>query len=400
MSEILEVTTQVSEQKESQRKYLRFTVSERVEHWTFMASFTTLAITGLIQKYAGNPLSQGIIGLLGGIENARLIHHIAATLMMVVAVYHLAAAGYRVYVRRRRFAILPNLQDLRNAMHALGYYFGRLKHPPQQGRYTFEEKVEYWAVVWGTLIMAVTGFMMWNPIATTHWLPGEFIPAAKAAHGAEAVLAVLAILLWHMYHVVIKHFNRSMFTGYLTEEEMLEEHPLELADIKAGIAHPPVTQAEVARRRKVYLPASGLVSALLLTGIIYFVTFEKTAIETRPPAEDVEVFVPFTPTPLPTPLPTPTPPPVSALTWEAGIGPVLTGKCVACHNSTSKLGGLDLTSYQAAELGGASGPLWISGEPDNSRILLVQSQGGHPGQLTPEELELIRSWIEAGAPEK
>lgn len=400
MSEILEVPTAKSEKIESMRKYLRFTVSERVEHWTFMASFTTLAITGLIQKYAQNPLSQGIIGILGGIENARLIHHVAATLMMIVAVYHLAAAGYRVYVKRRRFAILPNLQDIRNAIHALGYYFGRHQHPPQQGRYTFEEKVEYWAVVWGTLIMAVTGFMMWNPIATTHWLPGEFIPAAKAAHGAEAVLAVLAILLWHMYHVVVKHFNRSMFTGYLTEEEMHEEHPLELADIKAGVAHPPVTPEEIARRRKVYLPASGLVSALLLTGIIYFVTFEKTAIETIPPAEEVEVFVPFTPTPLPTPPPTPTPPPVSALTWEAGIGPMLAGKCVACHNSTSKLGGLDLTSYQAAALGGAGGPLWTAGDPGTSRIVIVQSQGEHPGQLTDDELDLIREWIAAGAPEK
>lgn len=400
MSDTLPTTTAESEQQESQRKYLRFNVSERIEHWTFMASFTTLAITGLIQKYAQNPLSRGIVGVLGGIENARWIHHTAATIMMVVAVYHLAAAGYRVYVRRRRFAILPNVHDIRNAIHALGYYLGKQKNPPQQGRYTFEEKVEYWAVVWGTVIMAVTGFMMWNPIATTHWLPGEFVPAAKAAHGAEAVLAVLAILLWHMYHVVVKHFNRSMFNGYITEEEMLEEHPLELADLKAGIAHPAVTPEDVARRKKVYLPASGIVSALLLVGIIYFVTFEKTAIETIPPAENIEVFVPFTPTPLPTPPPTPTAPPVADLTWEAGIAPLLASKCVACHNSTTKLGGLDLTSYQAAAIGSAAGPVWLAGEPDASRIVIVQIAGDHPGQLTPDELERIKSWIEAGAPEK
>jgi len=55
------------------------------------------------------------------------------------------------------------------------------------GRFTFEEKAEYWALVWGTVIMALTGFMMWNPIATAKFLPGEVYPAAKAAHGAEAV---------------------------------------------------------------------------------------------------------------------------------------------------------------------------------------------------------------------
>ena len=87
--------------------------------------------------------------------------------------------------------------------------------PPQEARYTFGEKVEYWSVVWGTVIMAVTGFMMWNPISTLRFLPGEAIPAAKAAHGGEAVLAVLAIIIWHFYHVHIKTFNKSMFTGKL-----------------------------------------------------------------------------------------------------------------------------------------------------------------------------------------
>ena len=52
-----------------------------------------------------------------------------------------------------------------------------------------------------TTVMGITGFMMWNPITATKYLPGEFVPAAKAAHGGEAVLAVLAILIWHMYGV-------------------------------------------------------------------------------------------------------------------------------------------------------------------------------------------------------
>jgi hypothetical protein len=33
--------------------------------------------------------------------------------------------------------------------------------------------------------MAITGFMMWNPIATARYLPGEFMPAAKAVHGTS-----------------------------------------------------------------------------------------------------------------------------------------------------------------------------------------------------------------------
>ncbi|MCS7039976.1 MAG: hypothetical protein NZP34_10260, partial [Caldilineales bacterium] len=75
--------------------------------------------------------------------------------------------------------------------------------------------MEYWAVIWGTAVMIITGFMLWNPITTTKFLPGSWIPAAKAAHGGEALLAFLAIIVWHVYNVHIKTFNRSMFTGKL-----------------------------------------------------------------------------------------------------------------------------------------------------------------------------------------
>ena len=109
--------------------------------------------------------------------------------------------------------MLPIINDVTNVFQAFMYFIGRRKQPPQQGRYTFEEKLEYWAVVWGTMIMAITGFMMWNPIATTRILPGQFIPAAKVAHSLEAVLAILSILIWHMYQVFVRHFNKSMYSG-------------------------------------------------------------------------------------------------------------------------------------------------------------------------------------------
>jgi hypothetical protein len=248
--------------------------------------------------------------------------------------------------------------------------------------------------------MAVTGFVMWNPIATAKILPGQFIPAAKAAHGLEAVLAVLSILIWHMYQVFIRHFNKAMYSGKVSEEEMLHDHPIELADIKAGTAKPRITPEGVAKRRRKYLPIYSLAAVLMLVGVYFFIAYEETAISTVPPAEPAEVFVPFTPTPLPTPAPSPTPPPVTALTWEGGIGALMESKCVACHNSSSKLGGLDLSDYNLPLLGGTSGPAVIPGDPDNSTIILIQSAGEHPGQFSDEELSQVREWIENGAPEK
>jgi formate dehydrogenase gamma subunit len=387
------------EAPEQKKWYVRFTISERVEHWVFITSFIILGITGMVQRYSEVQISQGIVTLVGGIENLRWLHHAAAVATMLIVIYHLGALGYRIYVNRARLTMLPVLNDITNVYYAFMYYIGRRKEPPQQGRYTFEEKVEYWAVVWGTLIMAVTGFMMWNPIATTKFLPGQFVPAAKVAHSLEAVLAILSILIWHMYQVFIRHFNKSMYSGKISEEELLHDHPLELADIKAGTARPQVTPEGISKRRRVYLPIFSLAAIIMLAGVYFFIAYEETAIETIPPAERPEVFVPFTPTPSPVPIPTPTPPPVTTLTWEGGIGPLMESKCVACHNSSSNLGGLDLSDYQLTFLGGNSGPAVVPGDPDNSAIIIIQSAGGHPGQLTGEELSQVQEWIENGAPE-
>ncbi|MCJ7823375.1 MAG: cytochrome b/b6 domain-containing protein, partial [Anaerolineales bacterium] len=304
----------------------RFGLFERVEHWTLFASFTTLGITGLVQKYATVGIAQSVMVALGGIESVRVIHRVAATVMMFEAVYHIGVVGYKIFVRRDRMTMLPTFTDARSAIQAFLYNLGLGKTKPQQDRYTFEEKAEYWALIWGTVIMGITGFVMWNPIATTRFLPGIIVPAAKAAHSGEALLAVLAIIIWHMYHVHLRHFNKSMFTGKMSEAEMLEEHPLELADLKASVK-PAVDPAELKRRQRGFFPVYGLVALLMLIGIYGFITMEDTAITTLPPAEQVQVFAPLTPTPLPTLLPSATPGAslVAASSWEEGIADLIKG---------------------------------------------------------------------------
>lgn len=280
--------------------YERFPLLRRVEHFVMLLSFSTLGLTGLPQKYPTSGISQAIVRLFGNVENLRQVHHVAAVILLLGTIYHLVLFGYKFYVERVKLTMLPSLKDAQDALQAFLYNLGLAKSRPQIGRYGFEEKAEYWAFVWGTLVMALTGFMMWNPLATTTYLPGEFIPAAKAAHGAEAVLAVLAILLWHFYGVHLKTFNKSMWTGKLTEEEMLHEHPLELADLKAGTAHPEVDAATRAKRQRVFWPIAAVFSAILLYGVYTFVTAEVTAIDTLPLRNPGgPVYSPQTPTPAP-----------------------------------------------------------------------------------------------------
>jgi hypothetical protein len=157
--------------------------------------------------------------------------------------------------------------------------------------------------------------------------------------------------------VLVRTRNKSMFIGYLSEEEMLDEHPLELADIKAGIAQRPVDPKAVASRRRTFFGVYGVLGAAMLIGIYVFVTFEKTAIETIPAAENVTVFAPLTPTPLPTPRPTSTPAPVTAVTWEGGIKNLFETKCSACHGGPSGLGGLDWARIRLRSMAGTPVPV-------------------------------------------
>jgi formate dehydrogenase gamma subunit len=272
-------------------KYARFSRMDRIEHAVLLTSFTVLVITGIPQKFTTYLWANWMIAAMGGIETVRVIHRAAAIVLMVGTIYHFLAIGYKLYVKRVELTMLPSLQDAKDAIQTLGYNVRLVKRPPHMGRYAFGEKVEYWAVIWGTVIMVLTGFMLWNPIATATFLPGQAIPAAKAAHGGEALLAMLSIITWHFYNVHIKHFNKSMFTGYISRHEMQEEHPAELDEIERGRAQRRLDPAGVQRRRRIFMPIAAIITVIMLAGLYLFVTYEQTAIATVPRTE-IEVFSP------------------------------------------------------------------------------------------------------------
>jgi formate dehydrogenase gamma subunit len=389
----------------SQKNYLRFALAQRIEHWVLVLSFTTLALTGLPQKYATVGIAQAFITLLGGIETVRIIHRIAATTFLMESVYHAVVLGYKLYVMRVEASMVPKVKDIQDAIAAFGYNLGIAKKPPKMPRYNFTEKAEYWAMLWGLIMMGLTGFMLWNPILTVRVLPGEFIPAAKAAHGAEAVLAVLAIIVWHFYNVHLKSWNWGMIKGTLTRHQMEEEHGEELEKIEAGkIAAPTVVTPQVLRkRRQIYIPVAAVISFGLIFGIYWLTTAERTAILTVPPPEEnVAVISMATATPMPTASVAAAPADnnggaAAATTWDGGVGALFGSKCAMCHGAS---GGLALDSYANAMTGGSQGAVIVAGNPEKSPLVAVQQSGSHPGTFSSDELQQVIDWIKAGAPEK
>jgi len=172
-------------------EYPRFRLMARIEHMTLLVSFTILCLTGLPQKFPFSPVSQGLIQLLGGIEVARMIHRWAAVVLVLGTVYHLLTSAYRLFVKREDMRMLPELKDGYDLRDTVAYNLGFSDEPPRMPKFNFGEKFEYWAVVWGTGVMIFTGFILWNPLAATQFIPGNLIPVSLEAHGWEAVLAAV-----------------------------------------------------------------------------------------------------------------------------------------------------------------------------------------------------------------
>ena len=262
-------------------KIHRFDIPERIEHIVLMVTFTLLAMTGLAQKYAMQNWAISMVDMFGGIESMRVIHRYAATALMALVIYHGGNLTYKLFVLRQPAYMMLRFDDARDLWGVMKYNLGLSKEHPQMGRFNFEEKLEYWAVLWGMAVMIITGFMLWNPITTSKFLPGAFIPAAKTAHGGEALLAVLAIIIWHFYNT-LTHLNFSIFTGWIKRQTMTEKHAVELEAIDTGNLPERPTPEEYKKRMNRFIPWSVVMTILLVAFLIWFVTFEQTAITTLP----------------------------------------------------------------------------------------------------------------------
>jgi cytochrome b subunit of formate dehydrogenase len=134
----------------------------------------------------------------------------------------------------------PRLSDLRELRERLAYYFGRRPQPPVSPSLGYVEKAEYLALIWGTLVMMATGYLLWFDNLTLRFLPKWVADAATAIHFYEAVLASLAILVWHLYWVifdpVVYPMDMAWFTGRSTAAR---ERERAVPPPPAGRAHPP-----------------------------------------------------------------------------------------------------------------------------------------------------------------
>jgi cytochrome b subunit of formate dehydrogenase len=214
----------------------RFGIGRIVEHQLNALVFAVLVITGLSQRFHEYQVSSWVMMTLGGVDTMRIIHRTSGFLFTALIVIHVAVGIYGVVIRRWPASMMININDFRHAIENIKYYFGILNHPALCDRYDYKQKFEYWGVIAGGFLMISTGIILWFPVEFARFLPGEFIPAAKAAHSNEALLAFLVIIIWHIYNSIFSPevfpLDTAIFTGKISRERMVHEHPRELARIE------------------------------------------------------------------------------------------------------------------------------------------------------------------------
>jgi cytochrome b subunit of formate dehydrogenase len=206
----------------------RMSVNQRWQHLTLLTSFIILVITGFALKFPESWFAH----TLGMGEHLRgAIHRIAGVVLILAGIYHIFYLAGAHEGRKLLRDIVPRPKDAFDTWATMRYYLGLSKVKPKFGRFNYAEKAEYWALVWGTALMGLTGVMMWAKVLVGDLLARWWVDVATAIHYYEAILATLAIIVWHFYQVFfdpdVYPMNWAWWDGKMPVEHYRQEHELD-----------------------------------------------------------------------------------------------------------------------------------------------------------------------------
>jgi cytochrome b subunit of formate dehydrogenase len=211
---------------------IRLSLNETTQHWALAISFIVLVISGFSLRFGE---AWWVLMLFGWGEGEGFlirgtVHRTAGVIFMLCAVWHVIFLfGHRG--RRLLRDMLPDLRDLSDVKDNLQYFLGRREHGASFRRFSYIEKAEYWALMWGGMVMSVTGIVLWldNYFVTSWGLPKGVLDVLLVVHYYEAWLALLAIIVWHGYSVIfnphVYPMNPAWVSGKMPREMYLHEHP-------------------------------------------------------------------------------------------------------------------------------------------------------------------------------
>jgi len=203
---------------------------EKIQHAVMAVSFIMLVWTGFALKYPDQIWARPLLFMEGGATSLRsVMHRIAAAIFMAVSLTHLISLIVSRKLREHWKEMLPNRNYPREALSNFAYNLGLGDEKPERSSHSYIEKAEYWAVVWGAIVMIASGLLLWANNIAMKLFPKLWLDAATSVHFYEALLATLAIVVWHFYSVIFDPDVYPLNTAFLTgvsvkKEEHSREH--------------------------------------------------------------------------------------------------------------------------------------------------------------------------------
>lgn len=204
------------------RKVMRFDKHQLIQHMALTVSFILLAITGFALKYPDAWWVRFLSAIGLNEATRRIFHRIMAILLIACGIYHVVFLFFTRRGREEMRALLPEKSDVSDLSETMRFYLKLDEKPPAYGRYDYSQKAEYWALIWGTILMIATGFVLWFPAELSPLLPAWAVSACQIIHLYEAWLATLAIVVWHFFFVVFHPEEYPMSWTWLTGKISME----------------------------------------------------------------------------------------------------------------------------------------------------------------------------------
>jgi cytochrome b subunit of formate dehydrogenase/nitrate/TMAO reductase-like tetraheme cytochrome c subunit len=224
----------------------RMRLGELWQHHLLMASFIVLVITGFSLRFGDSWFTRLFFGWEGGFEVRGLIHRGAAVALCFATAWHII---YLLTARGRGFLkdMMPKMRDFFDFVQRILYNLGLSKKSPRFKRFSYVEKAEYWALIWGNVVMILTGILLWFDNYFVSIFPKGVLDVSLVIHYYEAILASLAILIWHLYATVfspeVYPMNPSWLTGKMPREMFEHEHPeAEIEEVNRRTNREPETE--------------------------------------------------------------------------------------------------------------------------------------------------------------
>ncbi len=199
---------------ESGAQVTRMNRNFRIAHAGVILSFPTLVFTGFALKYPEAWWARPVLLWERHFAFRGAVHRSAAVIITLATLYHVF---HLILVKRDRLflkAMLPSVKDATDLVRVFAYNLGLSKTEPHFAKFNYAEKMEYWAFMWGTVVMTVSGLLLWFNNFSLRFFPKWITDAATAVHYYEAILATFSILIWHFYMVIFDPLVYPMDTAW------------------------------------------------------------------------------------------------------------------------------------------------------------------------------------------